>query len=220
MQTLDLRAEAESSATLAAIAALRESAGSLRLMTTTDPAVMLAGLDLYLRNSLCWDSKPVEGGWETVFRPVAEGGPRDLLARLVLGHRDLDALLGRALRRLNGGDAAAAGPMLAAFAEGLRRHLGFEDEILAPALGPEAAFAPLAEMREEHQALASQLADLEAALGAEAWELEAFAALLSGTLAKHEHREETAVFPVWRARLAALAPAAREALEREAERRL
>ena len=47
-------------------------------------------------------------------------------------------------------------------------------------------------------------------------ELEAFAALLSGTLAKHEHREESGVFPAWRARLEALAPAAREALLQKA----
>ena len=220
MQTLDLRAEADSSKALAAIAALRQSGGRLRLITATDPAVLLAGLDLYLRNSVVWESKAAEGCWETVFRPAADGEPGDLLARLVRDHRELDSLLGRALRRLNAGDTAGAGPMLASFAQGLRRHLRFEDEVLSPALGPDAIFAPLAEMHAEHRSLTSQLADLEAALGAEAWELETFAALLSGTLAKHEHREEAAVFPAWRVRLAALDPAARAALDREATRSL
>ena len=37
-------------------------------------------------------------------------------------------------------------------------------------------------------------------------------ALLSGVLAKHEHREESDLFPVWAARHAALAPDAAEAL--------
>ena len=216
METLDLRAEPDSGRALAAIAALREAGGRLRLLTESEPTLLLAGLDLHLRNGVAWESRPVDGGWETVFRPAGDDVSAGLVDRLVQEHRALDALLGRALRRLNVADADGARPMLAEFAAGLRRHLRIEDEVLAPALGPDPAFAPLGQMLDEHRALASQLADLEAALGAEAWELEAFAALLSGTLAKHEHREETGVFPAWRARLAALPPAAREALSRQA----
>ena len=211
-----MRAEPDSGRALAAIAALRESGGRLRLLTESEPTLLLAGLDLHLRNAVAWESRRAASGWETVFRPAEETVPAGLVDALVQEHRQLDALLGRALRRLNAMDADGARPMLAEFAAGLRRHLRLEDEVLAAALGPDPAFEPLGQMLEEHRALASQLADLVAALGAEAWELEAYAALLSGTLAKHEHREESGVFPAWRARLGALPPEAREALERQA----
>jgi hypothetical protein len=46
----------------------------------------------------------------------------------------------------------------------------------------------------------------------EAWEVEPFVAILSGTLAKHEHREEANLFPIWEGRLAQRPAAEREAL--------
>lgn len=211
-----MRAEPDSGRALAAIAALREAGGRLRLLTEAEPALLLAGLDLHLRNAVAWESRRIDAGWETVFRPADEAAPGGLVEQLVQEHRQLDALLGRALRRLNAGDADGALPLLAELAAGLRRHLRLEDEVLAAALGPHPGFEPLGQMLDEHRSLAAQLADLETALGAEAWELETYAALLSGTLAKHEHREETGVFPAWRARLAALPPAEREALSRQA----
>ncbi len=85
--------------------------------------------------------------------------------------------------------------------------------MLAPVLGPAPGFEPLDTMLREHEDLLAQLAVVEAALDDEPWELESYVAMLSGTLAKHEHREETGLFPVWDLRLAALDAASRAALE-------
>jgi hypothetical protein len=56
------------------------------------------------------------------------------------------------------------------------------------------------------------LADAPADAAPEAWELEPFVAILSGTLAKHEYREENQLFPLWAARLEQRARQERESL--------
>jgi len=64
-------------------------------------------------------------------------------------------------------------------------------------------------MLREHDELLAQLEEVEVALGEgvpEPWEVEPFIAILSGTLAKHEHREESNLFPRWQGALDALAP--------------
>ena len=130
----------------------------------------------------------------------------------------LDEGLGKALRRLNAGEIPAARALIEELATGLRRHIRDENDVLAPALGPAEAFEPLEIMLREHEELLGQLAVLEGALDGEAWELESYAAMLSGTLAKHEHREETGLFPRWRAALAALDEPARERLRQALQR--
>ena len=111
--------------------------------------------------------------------------------------------------------------MLDDFAAGLRRHVEAENRIVAPELGPEPAVEPLEVMLREHDQLLAQLEEVEkcfaeAPPGAvpEAWEVEPFVAILSGTLAKHEHREEANLFPTWGARLALRPAPEREALQR------
>jgi hemerythrin-like domain-containing protein len=88
-----------------------------------------------------------------------------------------------------------------------------EDRLLAPELAPsEAAAVPLEAMLREHDEIRSQLEAVEECLEAdaqEAGEIGAYCAILSGTLAKHEHREESNLFPLWRGQLARL-PAARQ----------
>ncbi|MNC91379.1 hypothetical protein D3C83_76280 [compost metagenome] len=88
-----------------------------------------------------------------------------------------------------------------------------EDRVLAPAFTAAAApDSPLAIMLREHGEIRGQLELVEACLGADqlqSGETGTFCAILSGTLAKHEHREESNLFPSWRAQLARL-PAARQ----------
>ena len=74
-------------------------------------------------------------------------------------------------------------------------------------------------MLQEHSELHVQLAAIEQCFAEvprgslpEAWEVEPFVAILSGTLAKHEHREEERLFPAWRARLATRPQAEQDAL--------
>jgi len=217
-EAVDLRDEPERRIGLAALAAVRElgRGEARRLLTRHDPQLLMASLNLHLRDALTWESAQLDGHWETVVRLAADTAPRDPVEMLVRDHRRLDELLGRALRRLNAGDLAAARPMLEEFAAGLRRHVIAEDTLVAGALDPDPRAEALEAMRREHASLVAELATLENELACgeagEAWEIEPFAALLSAALAKHEQREEQAVFPLWRAALAARGQAEREAL--------
>jgi hypothetical protein len=215
VEILDLRAEPGSRHALAAIEALRrQGARGLVLLTRNDPALLMASLNLQFRESLAWEPVREPGHWRTVVRPAAGDTARTLVERLVHDHRRMDGQLARALRHLNAGEIAAARSLLAEFSRGLRLHLHAENVVLVPALGPAAAAEPLATMLREHEELLGQLDAVEAALDAEAWELESYVAMLSGTLAKHEHREEAGLLPLWAARLDAMDAGVREDLER------
>jgi Hemerythrin HHE cation binding domain len=218
-ETVDLRLQADSRLALAALAAVRElkPGRALRFLTRDDPALLLRSLNLQLRDTLAWDSSLNPDGWQATVWLALDTPAQDALDLLTRDHRRLDALLGRALRRLNAGDAGGARPMLEDFAGGLRRHVEAENHIVAPELGPKPAVEPLEVMLHEHDQLLQQLQEVErcfADAAPEAWEVEPFVALLSGTLAKHEHREEANLFPIWGARLAQRPAAEREALHR------
>jgi hypothetical protein len=226
---IDLTAEPESRRGLVALAAVRglTSGRAIVLRTSEDPGLLMESLNVQLRGALHWESAPSDRGWETLVRRAEDVPATDVVGLLVRDHRRLDELLAKALRRLNSGDTAAARPLLDAFADGLRRHARAEDEVVARALGPEAGFAPLETMLREHEELLVQLDAVEQCLveapaGAlpDAWEVEPLVAILSGTLAKHEHREEQGLFPAWSARLAARPSGERDALLASVKARL
>lgn len=209
-EPIDLRTQADSHLMLAALAALRELCpGDLRvLLTREEPALLMASLNLYLRDALAWETTACGDHWRTLVRPNADTSPRDLVDTLTRDHRRLDTLLGRALRCLNAGDAGMAHTLLNTFADGLRRHAAVENELVAPALGPSPGYGPLDTMLREHDELLGQLHTVEACYAEapagelpQAWEVEPFVAILSGTLAKHEDREENNLFPTWAAAL-------------------
>jgi hemerythrin-like domain-containing protein len=211
MRVVDLREEAASRVQSAAFYAIRDIAPGevVVLLMRQPPSMMMASLDLQVRHNLAWTVSEAEGGWRVEVRHRSGTAPRDALDLLERDHKRLDGLLARALRELNGGNAAAAAPPLRAFTAALRRHIRAEDELLAPALAPAGA-EPLAAMLREHREIAAQLALIEECLAAdapEAGETATFGAILSGTLAKHEQREEASLFPLWRARLAQLSEA-------------
>lgn len=217
---VDLRELPEREQPLALIALLNDLApgGVLELQAAESPEFLLQRVNVKLRGALAWEIAQTAGRWTARVRRAEDTPPRDVLDLMQRDHHRLDALLGRALRQLNGGDLAAAEPLLTTFARGLRRHLHAEDQILLHALAAGAVPA-LEIMLREHRELLEQLSlvesglrDAPAAARPEAWELEPFVALLTGTLAKHEHREEGSVFPLWAARHAALSEDAAAAL--------
>jgi uncharacterized protein (DUF2249 family)/iron-sulfur cluster repair protein YtfE (RIC family) len=220
-ETVDLRQEADSRLALAAVAAIRElrPGGALHLLTREDPTLLLQRLNLQFRDALAWDIGARGEHWEAAVRLALDAAPRDVLDALRRDHHRLDSLLAKALRRLNAGDVRGARPLLETFGAGLRRHAHVENAVLAPALGPEPSVQPLDTMLREHEELLVQLdaverclADAPADAAPEAWELEPFVAILSGTLAKHEYREENQLFPLWAARLEQRARQERESL--------
>lgn len=211
---VDLHAEPAGRVQTAAYYAVRDlgPGESVILLTADPPELLMASLNLQLRDAVAWQIERDRRGWRTTVRRRADTVPSGVIDLLVRDHRRLDELLAVALRRVNANDLAGARPLLAEFAAGIARHLRAENDLLAPRL-PAAVAADGADhvgiMLREHDELLAQLEQVEAVLGEaapEPWELEPFIAILSGTLAKHEHREESNLFPRWQGALDALAP--------------
>jgi len=218
---LDLRDTAPSRVQTAAFYAVRDLAWgqAVILLTAENPELLMASLNLQLRDALAWETQATGGGFQTRVVPREETEPADVIDLLTRHHRHLDEQLAIALRRVNAGDMAEAGRLVGEFAAGLKRHLQAEDVLLAERL-PQPQGADGAShveiMLREHAEIRVQLGEVEAGFGTaappEAWEVEPFIAILSGTIAKHEHREESNLFPHWRAALSRMDPAAQAAL--------
>ena len=203
------------------IAALQSVTGlqrgeTLHLLIGEEPSLLLQSLNLQLRQRLNWQiSTIVPGQWQVLIRHREDVAPVDLMDILSRDHQRLDELFGVALQRVNADKVSAAIPLIMAFAAGLKRHVQVENEILAP--GFRVANAdPLATMLHEHDDILLQMAIIESYCTAEvlvpAWELSPFLAILSGTMAKHENREEQNLFPHWDIALRKASPEDREAL--------
>lgn len=177
--------------------------GKVILLLAQDPALLMQSLNLQLRHILAWTVTESEGCWRVEVTHSAERPPQDVLEVLARDHRRLDGLFLQVMRLVNTGEMSAAVPVLYKFAAGLRRHMQVEDDTLAAVFalpGERRSSDPLSIMLREHAELRRQLAAIEECLTAlDAAELGALCAILSGMLAKHEHREEEILFPVWRA---------------------
>lgn len=209
---IDLTGEPESAHGLLALDAVRDlgRGATVGLRTPGDPALLMESLNLQLRGALVWETQRHGAAWDTLVRRADDVPPRSVVELLERDHRRLDGLLATALRLLNAGDTLRARPLLETFARDLIRHADAEDDLVAGALTLQPGFEPLLAMQNEHAELRVQLAAIEQCFAEappgsvpDAWEIEPFVAILSGTLAKHEHREEQGLFPAWRARLAA-----------------
>lgn len=152
--------------------------------------------------------KPVSLRGKTEIRHGNDAAPSGLVGLLTRDHWRLDRCFAQALELANRNRLDAALPLVTEFAAGIRRHVAAENDLLAPRLplprDPVGA-DPLSVMLREHDEILGQLALIEGCFesGApDAGEVSAFMAILSGTLAKHEHREENNLFPIWDAQLA------------------
>lgn len=179
---------------------------AVTLILAQEPTLLMASLNLQLRENLAWDIVEADGDWRVTVHHREDVAATDVLALLAADHKRIDGLLARALGLLNQGDAAAAVPVLREFAVALNRHVAFEDGELAVSLGAAQAAAdqPPAIMLREHREIAQQLSlvgDTLAVDPVDGSELGVYCAILSGTLAKHEYREEHNLFPLWRVAL-------------------
>jgi hypothetical protein len=210
---VDLTREPASRVQTAAFYEVRDLAPgeSVLLVTADDPGLMMESLDLQLRGILAWDTERSASGWRTRVALREDTPPRDIVDLLTRDHHRVDELLGRALRRVNANDVAGARSLIEAFGVGIRRHVRVENELLAPVLphpvGADGA-GHVDIMLREHDEILAQFAEVESCFAGDAlpepWEVEPFIAILSGTLAKHEYREESNLFPHWDAALRAL----------------
>ena len=217
---VDVTGEPASHVQAAAFYALRgiRPGQTVELLTATEPELLMRSLDLQLGHKLAWTTQGQGPPWRTVVRHREDAPPIDVVDLLQREHRRLDGLLAHATRLLNQGNATEAAPVLRHFVRDLTRHLQVEDEVITPVLGPGAdRDEACAAMLREHAEIAAQLRLIEDSLGGDgdATEASTYCAILAGTLAKHEHREEQTVLPRWRVALAQRGAEASAALLRQ-----
>ncbi|MEO6146632.1 MAG: hemerythrin domain-containing protein [Sulfuriferula sp.] len=219
----DIAASRLQTATLQSVTGLRRGE-TVHVLLQEEPSLMLQSLNLQLRHRLSWQISAEETGkWRVLIRPREDVAPRDLMDILSRDHQRLDELFGLSLQRMNAGKIIEAAPLVMEFAAGLKRHIQIENDILAPSFRiPDAE--PVATMLREHDDILAQTANIESLFAGgepvQAWEVSPFLAILSGVLAKHEHREEQNLFPQWDIALRMAAQEDREALLMRVQRTL
>lgn len=211
IQVLDLRALPPGRpAHTEAFYALKELplGAQLVLVTAEDPQLLVAQLQLQLRNRLAATVERVGADWHVHLRRREETAAVNLMDLLSRDHERLDRLFSDAIVRVGAGNVDSAVPMLREFLLGLRRHIQLENEFLAPRFplprDPHGG-DPTSTMLREHDDILRQAQIIEDLLNApevDVGEADTWFGLLAATLSKHEGREETRLFPVWDALLA------------------
>lgn len=218
---LDLRQEQSSHLQAAAYHRLKqlERGRTVTVLTAQDPSLMMQTVNLHLRDNLSWEtSQDKDGTWRTRVMPRDDMAPQDIVDVLTRDHKRIDDLFAKSLHLVNGGNVAEAAPLLHLFAEGLRRHIQVENEILTRSFSaPRDPFGgdPTSTMLREHDEILGQAAVIESYFDdglPDAAEVSAYFAILSGTLAKHEYREESNLFPHWKMALSRAPAEAQQAL--------
>ena len=207
IETVDLTSEPPSRVQSAAFYAVKDlrHGDKVVLIAAQEPTLLMQSLDLQLRHNLAWTMVEADAKWRIEVSHRADAGPCDVLELLERDHKRLDGLFAQTLQLLNRNQATGTAPLLGKIAAALRRHMAVEDDVLAPMFTTdrgESGDDPLSIMLREHADIRRQLAVIAECIAVDtpdAGEIGAFCAVLAGTLAKHEHREENNLFPRWRA---------------------
>ena len=178
----------------------------LELLFRESPDLLMEGAALMVRHSIHWESAGEADGAYRVrvtHRDTAE--PTSVPELLMWDHERLDSLFGAALRHANKGELDAAQALVEEFYVSQCRHLYAENDVLTPRLAlrrAEDRSDPTSAMLDEHDNILSELTQIRELLALGDTSMVApLMAILSGTLAKHEGREENHLFPQWSARL-------------------
>jgi uncharacterized protein (DUF2249 family)/hemerythrin-like domain-containing protein len=134
-----------------------------------------------------------------VCRRAAPPEPRGVREALAWDHERLDALEEAAFRSRASGDLASAHDLYAAFAAGLRRHIGFEEDLLFPSFeersGMPTTVGPTAVMRTEHREIQQLLERIETGIADGAAPVEEFRLRFHAVMADHNLKEEQVLYP-------------------------
>lgn len=197
--TLDLRGVPSRDARSAAFERLcgLSLGQSVEIILDHPQGLLLQMLNRQMRGRICWN---IFSGspWRVVLWH-RDGGPATTISA-VLGrdHEQLDRALAHTLVAFQGIVGPEAEAILSGYLAVLTRHIAAENALAAWL--PVAAIQghdPVADMITEHETI---LADIDriTSLQDEPPAMRApFLALLSGSLAKHEGKEEQFLFPVW-----------------------
>lgn len=186
--------------------ALHDLAGNERalLVCDEDPALLLRQLAHLARDRLAFTVAAVGSGlWRIEIELKRAAAATSVVDLLKHDHLALDTLLIDSLRLAESGCSEEAKTSGRIFIGRLRRHIDIENRLVLERLrehGEGHLGNELKLMQREHDAVLEQLQIIEQVLAAAALdvaELQTWTALLAATLAKHEFREETLIFPRW-----------------------
>jgi uncharacterized protein (DUF2249 family)/hemerythrin-like domain-containing protein len=126
-------------------------------------------------------------------------GPRAVTEALAWDHDRLEELERKAFEERTAGRLAEATRAYDAFARGLRRHIGFEEEILFPEFERRAGvprdFGPTAVMRAEHREIESLLGEIGRVIGDPSADADSPRRRLHEILGAHNVKEERVLYP-------------------------
>ncbi len=122
-----------------------------------------------------------------------------MMEALSWDHDRLDALEEAAFRARAAGALQEAFNLYAEFAVGLRRHIGFEEELLFPAFevasGMPPSAGPTAVMRAEHREIRELLDQIAGEIGNAAAPVESLRRSFHAVLGDHNLKEEHVLYP-------------------------
>jgi len=197
--TLDLRsldAGAAADRALSAFDAL-EPGGRVEVVARASLRPLLERLQAERSGQFEWS--PLADGPELFRVELARrtaSGERSVSEALGYDHDRLEELEARAFEARAAGRFAEAAATYAAFALGLRRHIGFEEDLLFPEYERRSGIAgPTAVMRVEHREIESLLDAIEAVIGDPKANADALRADLHEVLTGHNVKEERILYP-------------------------
>jgi uncharacterized protein (DUF2249 family) len=172
------------------------------LLSPEDPQSVLLQVGSLMQQELTWSSREQSDGSFCVRvrrRTAEETGIGELL---VADHMRLDALLVQALSLARDGRPQSAAPLLREGFGALRRHIRAEGEVLLKIFGPvrDSQGNVTALISREHEDIQRQAAELERLLQEpqpDAIEVASRLIRFAALLTRHEHEEETRLFPIW-----------------------
>lgn len=135
---------------------------------------------------------------QTLSDPVPASAP-SIGFVLAADHDRLDGLEAAAFEARGRRQFPEAARLIAEFAQGLRRHIRYEEEVLFPEFdrvsGLPTVSGPTAVMKMEHREILSILELLEAAMGDPLAPTQNLRGELRAVLLPHNHKEEAVVYP-------------------------
>ncbi len=170
----------------------------VQVLADTDPGAMMRAVAFQLRNAISWRFETDGKLWQIDVLPRAEAEAKDVVDLLTWDHYRLDRQFADVLAAANENRIVDAETIFNDYWIGLRRHVHLENNVLGQTLGGGEEKGPLADMLFEHDSIITQSRLVaETLLEKDYGMLPAICAVLSGSLAKHENREETTLFPIW-----------------------